>query len=141
MTSARDIGLHVRLHIPDSPTEPENNKSDVLREPEFTRHTFYSSPVDEKNIPAGIGWTSIMVMRNLARYANRQQFQNQNQRSTLMDEFFGHVKQELWHNISVSRTLMFWLNDLMKMVTKGEMAGLDGMHTGAADGSKDVIMG
>ena len=143
MTSARDIGLHVRLHIPDSPTEPENNKSDVLREPEFTRHTFYSSPVDEKNIPAGIGWTSIMVMRNLARYANRQQFQNlnQNQKSTLMDEFFGHVKQELWHNISVSRTLMFWLNDLMKMVTKTDMAGLDGMHTGTADRSKDVTMG
>jgi hypothetical protein len=47
----------------------------------------------------------------------------------------------LWHNISVSRTLMFWLNDLMKMVTKTDMAGLDGMHTGTADGSKDVTMG
>jgi len=41
MTSPRDIGLHVRLHIPESPTEPESNKSDVLREPDFTRHTFF----------------------------------------------------------------------------------------------------
>jgi hypothetical protein len=141
MTTPRDIGLHVRLHIPDPPTEPDNNKSDVLREPEFTRHTFYSSPVDEKSIPAGIGWTSILVMRNLARYANRQHFQNQNQKRSLMDEFFGHVKAELWHNVSVSRTLMFWLNDLMKMVTKTEMAGLDGIQAGAVDGAKDTAMG
>ena len=75
MTSPRDIGLHVRLHIPESPTESESNKSDVLREPEFTRHTFYSTPADEKNMPSGIGWTSIMVTQNLARYASRQQFQ------------------------------------------------------------------
>ena len=141
ITSPRDIGLHVRLHIPDSPTEADGNKSDVLREPEFTRHTFYSSPVDEKNIPAGIGWTSIMVMRNLARYANRQHFQNPNQKSNLTDEFFGHVKQELWHNVSVSRTLMFWLNDLMKMVTKAEMAGLDGIQAGGVEGNKDTTTG
>lgn len=69
MTSPRNIGLHVRLHIPESPTESESSKSDVLREPEFTRHTFYSTPVDEKNMPSGISWTSIMAMRNLARYA------------------------------------------------------------------------
>ena len=141
ITTPRDIGMHVRLHIPDSPTEPDSNKSDVLREPEFTRHTFYSSPVDEKNTPAGIGWTSIMVMRNLARYANRQQFQNQNQKSNLMDTFFGHVKKELWYNVSVSRTLMFWLNDLMKMVTKTDMAGLDGFQSGSVEGAKDTIMG
>jgi hypothetical protein len=61
--------------------------------------------------------------------------------NSLMDEFFGQVKTELWHNVSVSRTLMFWLNDLMKMVTKTEMAGLDGIQSGAVDGAKDTTMG
>lgn len=63
------------------------------------------------------------------------------QTSSLMDEFFGQVKTELWHNVSASRTLMFWLNDLMKMVTKTEMAGLDGIQSGAVDGAKDTTMG
>ena len=36
---------------------------------------------------------------------------------------------------------MFWLNDLMKMVTKTEMAGLDGIQSGAVDGAKDITMG
>jgi chromatin structure-remodeling complex subunit RSC9 len=141
LTTPRDIGLHVRLHIPDIPTEQDNSKSDIFKEPEFTRHTFYSTPVDEKNIPAGIGWTSILVMRNLARYANRQQFQNRNQKTSLMDDFFGHVKTELWHNVSVSRTLMFWLNDLMKMVTKIDMAGLDGIQSSAGEGNRDASLG
>ena len=82
-----------------------------------------------------------MVMRNLARYAIRQQSQNQNQSSSLMDRFFGHVKRELWHNVSVSRTLMHWLNDLMKLVTKTEMAGLDGIQTGVVEGNKDTSAG
>jgi hypothetical protein len=127
--------------MPDTPTEQDNSKSDIFKEPEFTRHTFYSTPVDEKNIPAGIGWTSTLVMRNLARYANRQQFQNQNQKTTLMDDFFGHVKTELWHNVSVSRTLMFWLNDLMKMVTKTDMAGLDGIQSSIGEGNRDTSLG
>ena len=143
MTNARDIGLHVRLHIPDTPTEPETAKqSDILKEPEFTRHTFYSTPVDEKNIPAGVGWTSIAVMRNLARYANRQQFQSSNNNKTsLIEEFFGHVKRELWHNVSVSRTLMFWLNDLMKMISKNEIVGQVSAAQGAEESTKEVDMG
>lgn len=138
---ARDVGIHVRLHIPDAPTLDDITKqSDVLKEPEFTRHTFYSSPVDEKNIPAGIGWTSIAVMRNLALYANRPQAQGTNNKNEapLMDRLFGHVKRELWHNISVSRTLMFWLHDLMKKISKNEVIGHDGVKHGVTDTERET---
>ncbi len=141
MKTPRDIGLHVRLHIPETSTEPDTAKqSDVLKEPEFTRHTFYSTPVDDKNVPAGVGWTSIAVMRNLARYANRQQFQSNNNKTSLMEELFGHVKREMWYNVSVSRTLMFWVNDLMKLITKSEIVGQAG-SSHSSEESKEVEMG
>ena len=142
-TTPRDIGIHVRMHMPVPPAESDASKpaSDIIREPEYTRHTFYSSTLDEKNNPAGIGWTSIMIMRNVARYANRhQQLQRQSSKSSLMEDFFGHVKMELWRNVSVSRTLTYWLHDLMKMVTKNESLGYDPGIQNMPNGLRDAAM-
>ena len=142
-SNPREIGLHVRLHVPSSPTEVDSaaKPSELLKEPEYTRHVFYTTPIDEKNHPAGIAWTAVMVLRNLARHVNRQQSQGNDPKARLMDELFGHVKGELWHNVSVSRSLMFYLHDLMKMVGRSEDVDRESAPNPVTNETRDVAMG
>ena len=59
---------------------------------------------------------SVMILRNLARYANKhgQPFEKDGVR--LNERLFGAHKYSLFHVLSVSRTLRDYVNDLLRMI-------------------------
>jgi hypothetical protein len=74
---------------------------------------------------------SVMVLRNLARFAMRNPAALAPKKGegaatlipekvTLTEVLFGHVKGELWNAVSVNKTLVFFLSDLIKMIEAGE---------------------
>ena len=144
LTNSREAAMHVRLHLPETavPNEASGKSTELLREAEYTRHTFYSTPSDEKGLPVGIAWMAVMVLRNLARFATRQQYQRGTTAGRLMENLFGNIKGELWHNIAVNRTLGWYLQDLMRMVTKGDDIGqdVDAVRNQAVNGHGDLLM-
>ena len=135
ITNAREAGKHVKMHIPASAEAAAKVADEVgKKDAEFSKHTLYYTQIDEKNQPCGIPFMSVMILRNLARYAYRHgeaqpQTKTNEGQSTLMDRFFAHVKPRLWHVLTVNRTLSWYMTDLMKMIEKGESR--------AADGKKD----
>lgn len=130
-SKASDAGMHIRQHIPQSAEAAAKADLPVSKEAEFAKHSWYNTPLDEKGHPCGIPYMSVLVLRNLARFAMR----NPNalvpakgqhgspgaaDKNNLTHKFFGHVKGELWSVVSVSKTLIYFLGDLVKMIEAGE---------------------
>lgn len=144
LNTAREAGKHVKIHIPESAEAAARLAEELgVKEAEYAEHLVYYTPVDEKNHPCGIPFMSIMVLRNLARFANRnaQQFERKGDsgRVTLMDQLFGHVKPSLWHALTVNRTLAPYLSDLMKMIERGEGSEVGRKREVAVNGTGDAI--
>lgn len=127
-----DAGMHVRQHIPESAEAAAKAELAGGNEAEFAKHSWYNTPTDEKGHPCGIPYMSVMVLRNLARFAMRNPAAlapGKGERGTgavldkanLTHTFFGHVKGELWNVVSVSKTLVYFLGDLMRMIEAGEV--------------------
>jgi chromatin structure-remodeling complex subunit RSC9 len=127
MSTSFEAGKHVKIHLPESAEAAAKIAEGVYKEAEYTKHTVYHTQTDEKNHPCGIPFTSVLILRNLARFANRRghdfSVEKGKSKVSAMDRFFGHVKPGLFHTLCVNRTLASWLTDFMKMVEKGENGG------------------
>ena len=91
------------------------------KEPEVTRHISYFTAIDPDGNPIGISFMSVMILRNLARFANKHGAEFERNGSKLMDRLFGGVMRDLWYVFSLNRTLRGWLGQLMNMIEKGEI--------------------
>jgi hypothetical protein len=91
------------------------------KEPEVTRHISYFTAIDPDGHPIGISFMSVMILRNLARFANKHGAEYEKGGSRLMDRLFGSVMRDLWHAFSLNRTLRGWLGQLIAMIEKGEI--------------------
>ncbi|ETN39507.1 uncharacterized protein HMPREF1541_05733 [Cyphellophora europaea CBS 101466] len=140
-TKASDIGAHLRAHIPETAQAMEKLIYDLAgmgpeKEPEVTEHTSYYTQIDEYGTPAGISFMSVMILRNLARFANKHGAEYHQNGSTLMDRLFGGVNRDLWHAFNLNRTLRPWVGQLLALVEKGEQQeprGVKRDHEGEDD--------
>lgn len=124
-TNAGEIGIHVRSHIPE-----DSKAMDKLiyglagmgteMDPPVTSHSSYYTAIDEHGQPIGIAFMSVMVLRNLARFANKHGHEYQQKDSKLMDRMFGGDDRNLWHAFTMNRTLRPWVGQLLAMIEKGE---------------------
>ena len=117
-TNARAAAMHVRLHVmrPNQTNVLSGKASDVIRQAEYVRHTFYTTPVDNKGMPMGISHMAVLVLKNIARYANRQPQGNQEGSESTIDILFGDVKFQLTKVFSVHKTLRFEIEQLLSML-------------------------
>ena len=144
MSDPCEVGKHIRLHMPSTcePAENTLRSSEVVKEAEYTRHVFHTTPQDECKIPAGIASSSVMILRNLARYADRQRKQGgQAAQAGLMTILFGHVKAELWNAVAVHRTLTLYLYDLMKTIGIMEIMDHGDAMKAVNETQQDEVMG
>lgn len=119
--SARAAGLHVRLHVHSSLKASSvdvaaGRSSDIVKDAEYVRHMYYTTLVDEKGMPAGIPYTAVLVLKNFARHAVRQQQNGQVLEASIMEDLFCLVKDQLWHNFTLHKTLRVDLDHLISMV-------------------------
>lgn len=120
-----EISAHLRTHIPVTPQAMETLIYDFAgmspeKEPEVTKHTSYYTQIDDTGSPTGISFMSVMILRNLARFANRHGAEYKQETSRLMDRLFGSVTRDLWHAFNLNRTLRPWVGQLLFMIEKGE---------------------
>lgn len=132
---ASDVSAHLRSHIPDTAVSMEKLIYDFAgmgpeKEPEVTKHTSYYTQIEENGQPQGISFMSVMILRNLARFANRHGAEYRQKESRLMDRLFGSVNRELWHAFNLNRTLRPWVGQLLFMIEKGESDEQKGVKRG-----------
>ena len=123
-TKPNEIGAHIRSHIPETIEAMSKLILELAgvgeeKDPEVTRHISYFTAIDPEGHPIGISFMSVMILRNLARFANKHGAELERNGSKLMDRLFGGVMRELWHVFSVNRTLRTYLGQLMNMIEKG----------------------
>lgn len=125
-TRPNEIGAHIRSHLPET-TEAmtklilELSGTGEDKEPEVTRHVSYFTAIDSDGTPVGISFMSVMILRNLARFANKHGGDFEKSGSKLMERMFGGVMRDLWRVFSLNRTLRGWLGQLINMIEKGEI--------------------
>lgn len=131
-TKATDAGMHLRSHIPETTDAMSKLVYDLAGlgaegEPEVTKHSSYYTSCDEYGHPIGAAFMSVMVLRNLARFANRHGPEYLKKESKLMDRLFGGSTRDLWNAFTMNRTLRAWTGQLLAMVEKGEIDDKRGM--------------
>ncbi|RMD39991.1 hypothetical protein DV735_g5135, partial [Chaetothyriales sp. CBS 134920] len=102
-TNAIDAAAHVRSHIPETGEAMaklvlELTGAGPEKEAEVTKHTSYYTAIDEAGNPVGISFMSVMIMRNLARFANKHGAEFEKSGTKLMSRLFGHVMRDIWHD-------------------------------------------
>jgi chromatin structure-remodeling complex subunit RSC9 len=122
-TSARAAGVHVRLHVGNSSKAPSadaatGRSSDIVKDAEYISHTYYTTLVDEKGLPAGIPYMAVLVLKNFARHAVRKQQSGQTKEVLVVEDLFGELKDQLWNSFTLHRTLRADLDHLISMVYK-----------------------
>ena len=122
---ANDAAMHIRSHLPDTNEEMsklilELTGAGPEKEAEVTKHTSYYTAIDEGGNPVGVSFMSVMIMRNLARFANKHGTEFDKGGTKLMERLFGHVMRDIWHVFSLNRTLRHLLCQLINMIEKGE---------------------
>lgn len=140
-TKATKAGVHVRLHVNNSPRAQNVDAtaakaSDVVKDAEYIRHVSYTTVVDDKGAPTGIPYMAVLVLKNFARHAVRSQHGGQAEEVSLLTALFDEVKDQLWHNFTVHRTLRVDLHHLIQIVYKS-----DGQRGSDDDESRGVIYG
>jgi chromatin structure-remodeling complex subunit RSC9 len=137
-TKPGDIGAHIRSHIPDDVAQMSKLILEMSgvgedKEPEVTRHISYFTAIDSDGSPIGISFMSVMILRNLARFANKHGAEFERNGSKLMDRLFGSVMRDLWYVFSLNRTLRGWLGHLISTIEKGEIEEKRGVKRDAED--------
>ena len=125
-TRPNEVGAHIRSHIPETIEAMSRLVLELAgvgedKEPEVTRHLSYFTAIDEHGNPIGVSFMSVMILRNLARFANKHGGEFLRNGVKLMDRLFGSVMRDLWHVFSLNRTLRKWLGELINMIEKGEI--------------------
>ncbi|RVX67348.1 hypothetical protein B0A52_09129 [Exophiala mesophila] len=126
-TKASDIGSHIRVHIPKSPEDMAEvilELANLGKKPERpgTQHAYQYTAMDasQQNSPCGIAWLSVMVLRNLARFANKQGKPFERDGVPLINQLFGGHMYALFNVVGVNRTLREWVGDLVFLIEQGE---------------------
>lgn len=142
---ASEIGSHIRVHIPKTPedmSEVVHELANVGRKPERigTKHAYQYTMMDQSNHPAGIPWMSVMILRNLARFANKPQGkQFEKQGVPLVDQLFGGHMYALFNIMGVSRTLREYVVDLLFMIEEGERAQKRGVKREHESDDREMV--
>ena len=142
-----EIGMHVRAHLPETADAMRDLINELAegkaQQPEYTRHKFYYTAMDERGHPCGIPFMSVMVMRNLARYANKHaQAQGFDKGGVkLMERLFGTVKTKVFEVVAVNRTLRGELGDLLGMIERGVGAGDAAQQKTVAQSDEEMMDG
>jgi chromatin structure-remodeling complex subunit RSC9 len=134
-----DIGTHVRAHIPETNMAMTKLILELSgvgddKDPEVTRHVSYFTAIDSDGTPVGISFMSVMILRNLARFANKHGGEFEKNGSKLMDRLFGGAMKDIWRVFSLNRTLRGWLGQLINMIEKGEIDEKRGTKRELEDG-------
>lgn len=124
-TKGSEIGTHVRMHIPQTAEALSKIVHELAHdgndpEPVQMKHEWHYTAMDQTAHPCGIPWMSVMILRNLARYANKHGKPFEKDGVRLSHKLFGSQKYELFHVFSVSRTLRDHVNHLLLLIEKGE---------------------
>lgn len=118
--TARDIALHVRLHLVDDQEHrrkaSQHSAKGLVQEPEYSSFIWLNTPTDEKGHAAGIPLISVLILRNLAR--NLPKRKEGEKGIGWMERLFGHVKTQLWYVLAVNRPLTQYMSDLMRVITE-----------------------
>jgi chromatin structure-remodeling complex subunit RSC9 len=143
-TSALTAGLHVRLHVNSSPKTSNvdtaaSRSSDIIRDAEYVCHPYCTTLVDEKGTAAGIPYMAVLVLKNFARHAVRQQQQGVQvgvEVPAVKDDLFAGFRDQLWNNFVLNKTLRLDLDHLMSLLYKAdaERNSDDGEHGAVNDG-------
>ncbi|RMZ84578.1 hypothetical protein DV737_g1175, partial [Chaetothyriales sp. CBS 132003] len=142
-SNANDAAAHVRSHIPETGEEMaklilELTGAGPEKEAEVTKHTSYYTAIDEAGNPVGISFMSVMIMRNLARFANKHGSEFEKSGIKLMSRLFGHVMRDIWHVFSLNRTLRHYLGQLIDMIEKGEREEKKGVKRELEDDTDSI---
>ena len=130
---ANDAAMHVRSHIPDTAEEMvklihELTGAGPEKEAEVTKHAVFYTAIDDQGNPVGISFMSVMIMRNLARWADKNGSDFEGKGGVrLMETLFGHVMRDIWAVFSVNRTLRALLGHLITTIEKGELEDRKGV--------------
>ncbi len=126
--TGREVTLHLSVHIPATPEAMSKLLHEVAfdgREPEPTtikHHIHYTAFDTEVHPPqpCGIAWMSVMILRNLARYANKHGQPFEKDGVKLIEQLFGSHKYALFKNLASNKTLGNYISDLMQLLDKAE---------------------
>lgn len=144
LTKATDMSSHIRVHIPKSPedvSEIVHELANVGKKPERigTKHAYQYTMMDQTNHPAGVPWMSVLILRNLARYANKPDAKRFEKNGvSLADQLFGGHKYALFNIMGVSRTLRESVVDLVYMIEEGERAEKRGVKRDHESDDREV---
>ncbi|KIX03729.1 uncharacterized protein Z518_07282 [Rhinocladiella mackenziei CBS 650.93] len=124
-SKSNELVSHVRMHIPENAEAMSKIIHELaydVKEPDpvQTKHTYHITPTDFTTHPCGVAWMSVMIMRNLARYANKHGSAFEKDGIPLNDKLFGGHKYVIFHMLSANRTLRDLITDLLQLIDKGD---------------------
>ncbi|KAK7887826.1 Chromatin structure-remodeling complex protein rsc9 [Exophiala xenobiotica] len=138
-TTARGIAQHLSVHVPATPEAMSKLLHEVAfdaKEPEPTtiKHHIHFTAVDTEvhpPAPYGVAWMSVMILRNLARFANKHGQPFEKNGVKLIEQLFGTHRYRLFKNLGLNKVLGPHIIDLMQLLDKGvkeEKSGVKREH-------------
>jgi chromatin structure-remodeling complex subunit RSC9 len=107
---SRAVMRHVRPHL-EKPQAPKTDAAKQELPGSGKVITYQATQQDERGNPAGLPLTSVLILRNLARYASRL-----DQGEQLMWDLFAADRQKLFDVFANNVALQNYMADLMLMV-------------------------
>ncbi|EXJ76379.1 uncharacterized protein A1O5_00887 [Cladophialophora psammophila CBS 110553] len=125
LTKSNEIGPHFKMHIPRAASEQSkiiHHLAQDVKDPDPIQvtHEWHYTATDQTGHPCGIPWMSVMILRNLARYASRHGQPFEKDGVGLNEQLFAAHRHGLFHVLSVSRTLRDYVSDLLMMIEEGQ---------------------
>jgi hypothetical protein len=111
------------MHIPETPDAMAKLIQEMaydVKDPDpiQLKHAYHYTATDHTNHACGIPYMSVMVMRNLARYAGKHGQPDKNG-VPLMEKLFGGHRYKIFNMLGVNRTLREKIEDLVQLMDKG----------------------
>lgn len=124
--SIRELAQHVSVHIPERADQMSKIIHEIAHdtkdpEPTSVKHSIHYTGFDRTDMhPYGISYMSVMILRNLARFASKHGHKFEKDGQTLTEQLFGAHKYALFTNLSLNKPLAAYIADLMELLDKGE---------------------
>ncbi|EXJ91295.1 hypothetical protein A1O1_04405 [Capronia coronata CBS 617.96] len=121
----REFCSHILTHIPSTPEAMAKLINALAADPQqpdqaMSVHTMYQTDVDEHGYPTGVAWLCVLIMRNLARFANRHGAPFEKDGVRLNQKLFRAFRRPLFRMASEVRTLRDHLVDLLHMIDQAD---------------------
>ncbi|KIW14903.1 hypothetical protein PV08_07688 [Exophiala spinifera] len=122
----RELAQHVSVHIPESAEQMAKVIHEIAfdtkdPEPTSVKHAIHYTGFDRADMhPHGISYMSVMILRNLARFASKHGHKFEKDGQTLTEQLFSAHKYALFTNLSLNKPLAAYIADLMELLDKGE---------------------